>query len=134
MATRGLFSKASEITPRDDLKGHIGLKAYDLVNPGPNGSIQLKVILDEIVPGGKIESHYHRMTPVQDHAYYVISGEILATIGSRTEKVGPDTLLYFPSDEVHEIVNVGQSVAKVLLIGTSRSDGSGPGAVYTRQK
>jgi mannose-6-phosphate isomerase-like protein (cupin superfamily) len=133
MPSKGLISRASEITPRNDLKGHLGLKAYSLVEAGKDGSIQLKVILDEIEPGGRIDAHYHKVTPVQDHAYYIISGDILATIGDRIEKVGPDTLLYFPTDVVHEIENIGNKVAKVLLIGTVIPDGKGPNSIFTRR-
>ncbi|MBI2909787.1 MAG: cupin domain-containing protein [Chloroflexi bacterium] len=54
------------------------------------------------------------------HAYYVISGQIAASIGDDEEQiVGDDTVIYCSSDVVHSIKNVGKTNSKVLRIGAS---------------
>jgi len=75
--------------------------------------------LDIFPPGGGIKAHSHMFdagTPVFDHAYYVISGKILATVGDTERTVGCDSLIYCPSNVRHAILNVGKTKAKVLRI------------------
>ena len=133
MAVTGLISRAGEKKPITDLKGHDGLKAYELIRPAENGSMYLRVVLDEIEPGGKIDPHYHELNPACDHAYYVISGEIMASIGDRTETVGPDTLIYCLTNVVHSIKNVGHGPAKLLRIGAAATGETGGKSVFLKR-
>ncbi len=119
MASKGMFSKARDKKPIDDLPGHTKLIAYELIRPAEDGSMHLLVMLDDIEPGGGIAPHYHDLHPSCDHAYYVISGEILASIGDKEEVVGPDTLIYSTTDVVHSLKNVGKTKAKLLRIGAA---------------
>ena len=118
MALKSLISRASDKASLA-LHGHSGMKVNELIHPGPDGSLHLHLLLDEVEPGGKIDAHYHELTPAYDHGYYVISGEILAHIGDKTEIVGADTLIYCASDVVHSIENVGKMPAKLLRIGAA---------------
>jgi quercetin dioxygenase-like cupin family protein len=75
--------------------------------------------LDIFPPGGGIKEHRHIYgpdAPIFDHAYYVISGKIKATVGDVTRTVGHDSLIYCPSNIKHSILNVGKTTAKVLRI------------------
>ena len=126
MAARALIIKATPESLLSNLKGHAGMNAYALIRPGKNGSLYLRLTLDEVKPSGKIEPHYHDLKPVCDHGYYVISGEILARVGDKTEVVGPDTLIYCQSDVIHSIENVGKSPAKLLRLGAA-ADGNSSG-------
>ena len=130
MAIEKLISKATPTSLLTNLKGHPGMKAYELIRPGKNGSLYLRLILDEVQPGGKIEPHYHDLKPAFDHCYYVISGEILARVGDNTEVVGPDTLIYCQSDVVHSIENVGKSVAKLLRLSAAADGDSSDKLVF----
>jgi quercetin dioxygenase-like cupin family protein len=59
--------------------------------------------------------------PIFDHAYYVISGRIKATVGDTEKTIGADSLIYCPSNVKHSILNVGKTTARVLRI--TGSDG-----------
>jgi quercetin dioxygenase-like cupin family protein len=75
--------------------------------------------LDMFPPGGGINEHSHVFSaeaPIFDHAYYVISGRIQATVGDVTRTIGADSLIYCPSNIKHAILNVGKTTAKVLRI------------------
>ena len=133
MAISGLISKASEKKPVTDLKGHEGLKAYELIRPAENGSMHLRLVLDEVEPGGRIDPHYHDLEPACDHGYYVITGKIQASIGDHTEIVGPDTLIYCLTNVVHSIKNVGQSPAKLLRIGAAANGETGGKSVFIKE-
>ncbi|MFC1899536.1 cupin domain-containing protein [Chloroflexota bacterium] len=132
MAARELISKATPESLLTDLKGHAGMNAYELICPGNNGSLYLKLILDEIVPGGKIEPHYHDLEPACDHGYYIISGKILACVGNKTEIVGPDTLIYCQSDVIHSIENVGKNTAKLLRLGAAADGNSSGKSIFVK--
>ena len=133
VAINGLISKAKDKEAMSDLKGHSELIAYELICPGEEGSMHLRVVLDEIEPGGRIEPHFHELTPVCDHAYYVISGEIMASLAGREKKVGPDTLIYCTTDIVHSIRNIGKSSAKLLRIGAAASGETGGKSIFVKQ-
>ena len=121
VASKGLISKAKDKEAITDMKGHSGLIAYELIRPGENGSMHLRMVLDEFEPGGGIEPHFHELTPVCDHAYYVISGDIMVSLAGREERVGSDTLIYCPTNVIHSIRNIGESSAKLLRIGAAAS-------------
>jgi quercetin dioxygenase-like cupin family protein len=75
--------------------------------------------LDVFPPGGGIKAHCHVYgpdAPIFDHAYYVISGKIKATVGDVERTVGHDSLIYCPSNIKHSILNVGKTTAKILRI------------------
>jgi quercetin dioxygenase-like cupin family protein len=86
---------------------------------GKELSRHLMIGLDKFPPGGGINEHTHVYSaeaPIFDHAYYVISGRIEATIGDVKKAVGADSLIYCPSNVKHAILNVGKTTAKVLRI------------------
>lgn len=132
MAAKGLFSKASDKKPLD-LVGHAGMTALELIRPGDAGSLYLRLVLDEVEPGGKIDPHYHILEPPADHGYYVISGQIKARIGDREEVVGPDTLIYCQTDVIHSIENVGGTPARLLRLGAAASGDSSGKSVFLKQ-
>lgn len=131
MTGRALISKAEDKEPITDMKGHYGIKAWDIIRPGENGSMCLLMLLDEFETGGGIEPHFHEIAPC-DHAYYVISGEILATVGDKEEIVGPDTLIYCTTDVIHSLKNVGQTPAKLLRIGAAADGVSSGKSVFIK--
>ena len=104
---------------------------------GKEHSKYLMLGMDKLQPGGGIDEHYHICdveTPVFDHAYYVISGRIRATVGDIERTVGADSLIYCPSNVKHSITNIGKTPAKILRIkGSIEGDKTGE-AVYTKKK
>ncbi|MBI2908481.1 MAG: cupin domain-containing protein [Chloroflexi bacterium] len=131
MQSKGYIRSASEVEARKGITGHPNVTAYRLVHPGEDGVSYLLLTLDDIEPGGGIDAHYHADVDTFDHAYYVISGEIAAKVGDQEEKiVGEDTVIYFPSNVVHRIKNVGTTNAKVLRLGAAASGESHGKLVY----
>ena len=104
---------------------------------GQEHSRFIMIGMDKLQPGGGIAEHYHICSaenPVFDHAYYVISGRIRATVGDIEKTVGADSLIYCPSNLKHAILNVGKGTAKVLRIkGSGIGDKNGT-PVYTDGK
>jgi len=133
VAVKGLISKAKNNKVITSLPGHTGMKAWELIRPGEDGSLHLVMLLDEFEPGGGIELHYHDLIPVCDHAYYVISGEILAVIDDKEEIVGPDTLIYCLTDRLHSLKNVGRGKAKLLRIGAAATGEASGKSVFVKK-
>ena len=134
VAINGLIKSKTDIKEAiTDLEGHSKLTAYELLRPGENGSMHLRVVLDEVEPGGGIAPHFHELVPVCDHAYYVISGDIMVSLAGREERVGPDTLIYCPTNVIHSIRNIGESSAKLLRIGAAASGETGGRSVFVKQ-
>jgi quercetin dioxygenase-like cupin family protein len=93
------------------------MKTHRMV--GKELATNLMLGLDMFPPGGGINAHSHVFSaeaPIFDHAYYVISGRIQATVGDEIRTVGADSLIYCPSNVKHAILNVGKTTAKVLRI------------------
>jgi quercetin dioxygenase-like cupin family protein len=133
-AKKGLIIKAKEKPLITEIPGHSKIKAWEIIRPGENGSIHLRMLLNEFEPGGGIELHTHELVPVADHAYYVISGKIKAVIGDKEEIVGPDTLLYCLTDTLHSIENVGDGPAKLLRIGAAATGDSSGKSIFVKDK
>jgi quercetin dioxygenase-like cupin family protein len=114
-------------------KGHPGLKGYHYMK---EPAIYVSLGLDMIQTGGGIQEHYHECNvemPVFDHIYYVISGQIRATVGDIEKTVGADSFIYCPSNVRHSILNVGQDAAKVLRITGSGKGQKMGDAVYSKK-
>ena len=91
---------------------------------GKQTSKHLWINLYEFQPGGAVDEHYREYNntdmPIFDEALYVISGRIRAKVGDIEKVVGPDTLIYFPSNAIVSFTNVGKGEkAKYLKIGAS---------------
>jgi mannose-6-phosphate isomerase-like protein (cupin superfamily) len=82
-------------------------------------SIHLKISLEILQPLGCLEEHYREPTanePLFDVVCYVLSGRVRAKVGDIEKTVGPDTLIYCPSNVKCSIANVGKGQAKYLAI------------------
>ncbi len=127
----GRIIRLGELPPRRGLPGHPGVAAYSFVRPGQDCR-WLLVTLDVVEEGGGIEPHYHEGRDF-DHAYYVISGELLVTIGDEEYRVGPDSLIIFPSGVVHGFRAVSPGGARVLRLGASPTGEATGGSVFVRR-
>ena len=90
---------------------------------GKEPSMHLWINAYKMQPGGAVDPHYREYNntdmPIFDEALYVISGRIRAKVGDIEKIVGPDTLIYFPSNAIVSLANVGKKAAKFLKIGAS---------------
>jgi quercetin dioxygenase-like cupin family protein len=130
----GDIEKARRIVHGAKDVGHTNMSGYGFLRTdnevaghglvGKEPSQNLMIGLDKLKPGGGITAHYHEYgdkMPIFDHAYYVISGRIKATVGDTEKTIGADSLIYCPSNVKHSILNVGKTTARVLRI--TGSDG-----------
>jgi quercetin dioxygenase-like cupin family protein len=124
----GSIVRLSDLQGRDDLEGHPGVVAYNFARPGANCR-WLLVTLDVIEENGGIEPHYHAGVDF-DHAYYVIEGEVIATVGDKQQRVGPDSLMTFPCATVHGFKVVSPGGAKILRLGASDTGVASGGNTY----
>ena len=132
-----IFTKKDLEQAGEDVDGH---RYSFLDNQGSKGTERSKYIMlgmDKLEPGGGIVEHYHvnnAEMPIFDHAYYVISGRIRATMGDFERIVGADSLIYCPSNVRHSITNVGKGTAKILRIkGSGEGEKTGT-VVYTKEQ
>jgi quercetin dioxygenase-like cupin family protein len=122
--------RKSDIAARSDVAGHGKMSIYRFARPGTN-SRWLHVTLNEIEEGGGIEPHYHEGVEF-DHAYYVLEGEVIARVGDHEERIGPDSLMLFPCQEVHGFRVVSPGGAKILRLGASADGVASGGNVYLK--
>jgi len=127
----GRIIRLGELSPRTGLAGHPGVTAYSFVRPG-QGCRWLLVTLDVVEEGGGIEPHYHKGRDF-DHAYYVVSGELVVTIGDEEYRIGPDSLIIFPSQVVHGFRAVSPGGARVLRLGASAVGEATGGSVFVQR-
>ena len=91
---------------------------------GQEPSMHLWINAYKMKPGCAVDEHYREYNntdmPIFDEVLYVISGRIRAKVGDIEKVVGPDTLIYFPSNAIVSFTNVGKGEkAKYLKIGAS---------------
>ena len=121
--------RLSDIEPHTDLEGHPGLQAYRFLRPPSEWSRWLLVTLDIVEEGGGIDPHVHEGITA-DHAYYVIEGEVEATIGEKRFDVGPDSLMVFPCDMMHGFTVTSPGGARVLRLGAAADGRASGGSVF----
>jgi quercetin dioxygenase-like cupin family protein len=121
--------RLSDVQARTGLQGHPGLVAHRFVRPPDPLSRWLLVTLDVVEHGGGIDPHYHEGL-VADHAYYMIEGTAVATMGEREYEVGPDSLIVFPCQVVHGLRVTSPSGARFLRRGASPDGRSSGNSVF----
>ncbi len=130
VVSNGLVRNPGDLEARTGVEGHHKFTIYPLLQNNESGSLHLGVNYNEIEPGGSAEPHYHAECDVFDHVHYVLSGDLLVSIGGKEQRVGADTLIYCRSDEVHSIKNIGTDTARVLLISGMNVGGTGGKLVF----
>lgn len=130
---RGAVIALSDAEVHTGLEGHPGLTAHRFVRPPSELSRWLLVTLDVVEQGGGIDPHYHEGI-VADHAYYLIEGTAIATIGEDEFEVGPDSLIVFPCQTVHGLKVTSPGGARFLRLGAAADGPASGNSVYTDTK
>jgi|SRR6478672_10560700 len=128
---QGQIITKESVQARTDVAGHPGITVYPMARPGTNCR-WLLVALDVIEEGGGIDPHYHAGVDF-DHAYYVMSGEVMARIGDEEFRVGPDSLMLFPCGTVHGFKVISKGGARVLRLGASDTGVASGGNTYLKE-
>ena len=125
-------------------QGNPNMQVYALLRPvgvdnraGKEPSISQWLALEKLQSGGYLDEHLNEFgvsMPVFDIALYVISGRLRVTLGDIEKTVGPDTLIYIPSNVKRSITNIGKGTAKYLAMKVVASgEGEKMGeVVYTK--
>ena len=115
-ASSGILRKVGDLGVRTDIPGHPNCNIHPLLNLEDTGSFRLSVNLNRIDPGGRVEPHYHENCLTFTHTQYVISGDLIASVAGKEVRVGPGSVIYSHSDEVHGIKNVGNDIAEIVQV------------------
>jgi mannose-6-phosphate isomerase-like protein (cupin superfamily) len=85
--------------------------------------------------GGGFDENYREFsakTPIFDLVFYVLSGRMRVTLGNTEKVIGPDTLVYCPSNVKHSMSVIGKGPARMIMIyGTGEGEKMGV-PVYTK--
>ena len=139
-----LHEKGQIQTIKNKGKGNPDLQVYPLLRPasvayraGKERSKNQWVTLEKLQPGGSLDKHYNEYgpgMPVFDIALFVISGRVRVNLGEIERTVGPDTLIYIPSNVKRSVTNVGKGMAKYLAmkVVTSRKGEKMGDTVYSK--
>ena len=144
---KGFIIPISEVAPHEHGVGHNPhhVQVYRFVRSstealnggGKEPSKHITLFLLRFETGGGFDENYRENNaemPIFDMVYYVISGRVRFTLGEIEKTVGADTVIYCPSNVKHSMINVGKSLAKLIMVSGS-GEGEKMGApVYTKKK
>ncbi len=88
----------------------LGIPVHVLAT-GTDTAGEFDAIAVDFPPGIPFPAHRHHNS---DEAFYVISGEMTATIGAITKVVGPGTFGHAPKGVVHGFSNQGAEPARIV--------------------
>ena len=138
-----LDKKGQIKTIKNKSNGNPNLEVFPLLRPacvvykaGKEPSKNQWLTLEKMQPGGSLDEHYNEYgpgIPIYDIALYIISGRVRVNLGDIEQTVGPDTLIYMPSNVKRSVTNIGKSVAKYLamkVVSSRKGDKMGD-TVYT---
>jgi quercetin dioxygenase-like cupin family protein len=70
----------------------------------PENGTESSILVEQTFPkGGSTTLHLHEQG---DELFYVISGNGTATLGDKTEKIGPGDVIFVPRNAVHKVENL----------------------------
>jgi mannose-6-phosphate isomerase-like protein (cupin superfamily) len=103
---------------------------------GPESSMHSWVTYFKLPPGGSIDVHSHEYNnddkPIFDIVFFVICGKLQVTLGDIETIIGPETLIYCPSNVKIGFVNLGRRIAKFIKDGASNEGKIQGGPVYSK--
>jgi mannose-6-phosphate isomerase-like protein (cupin superfamily) len=77
-----------------------------------NSSIRKQSLAEaRLEPGKSTTPHFH---PITEEIYYILEGQGLMQIGSKTRVVGPQDAIAIPPGQRHQITNVGDTLLRFL--------------------
>jgi transcriptional regulator with XRE-family HTH domain len=93
-----------------------GIENELLIPLGADSQLQASVV--RIEPGGRSDGlHQHQ----GDEAGYVIKGQVILTVGSKTYHLGPGDAFYYSSEQPHGIANSSTEGAEIFWCNTPPS-------------
>ncbi|TPN61714.1 cupin domain-containing protein [Mesorhizobium sp. B1-1-1] len=106
------MSAAAVIRMPDETKG-VMLRGQPMVFLVTGGDTRHTSMFDWTIPAGFATGlHVHR---VQEETFYVLDGECVWHVGAQVIRATPGTFLFIPPGVQHNITNVGERPARVLM-------------------
>ncbi|TPL11771.1 cupin domain-containing protein [Mesorhizobium sp. B2-4-10] len=106
------MSAAPVIRMPDENKG-VMLRGQPMVFLVTGGDTRHTSMFDWTIPAGFATGlHVHR---VQEETFYVLEGECVWHVGAQVIRATPGTFLFIPPGVQHNITNVGEKPARVLM-------------------
>ncbi|MBZ9873679.1 cupin domain-containing protein [Mesorhizobium sp. BR1-1-9] len=106
------MSAAPVIRMPDENKG-VMLRGQPMVFLVTGGDTRHTSMFDWTIPAGFATGlHVHR---VQEETFYVLDGECVWHVGAQVIRATPGTFLFIPPGVQHNITNVGEKPARVLM-------------------
>lgn len=104
---------AAPVIRMPDQKHGVALRGQPLVFLVTGADTKHTSMFDWTVPAGFATGlHVHR---VQEETFYVLDGECVWHVGGNTIHATPGTFLFIPPGVPHNITNVGERPARVLM-------------------
>lgn len=85
---------------------------WTLITPKTQGNKAFELMLTTIQPGGGAEVVTHKT----EHAYYVISGRMKATVEGKDFDLGPGGCLYMDKEAAHGLQVVGNEPVSFIVV------------------
>ena len=93
-----------------------------LVTPSESGSKNLWVGSSSIDPGFASNPHAHE---TQEEVFYCVSGRGRIRVGEEEMPLEPGVTVYVPPEHVHQLINDGDEVLKVVAVVSPPFDRKG---------
>jgi mannose-6-phosphate isomerase-like protein (cupin superfamily) len=91
---------------------HTKALCWTFVSPNMQGNRAFELMLTTVEPGGGAEI----VTHATEHAYYVISGRMRATVEGQQYDLGPGSCLYMDKEAEHGLQVVGDEPVSFIVI------------------
>lgn len=91
---------------------HTKTKMWTFITPKMQDNRAFEMMLTTIEPGGTAEI----VTHATEHAYYVISGHMQATVEGQAFDLGPESCLFMDKEAAHGLKVVGDEPVTFLVI------------------
>ena len=91
---------------------HTQAKMWTFITPKMQDNRAFELMVTTIEPGGGAEI----VTHATEHAYYVISGRMQATVEGKPYDLGPGSCLYMDKEAAHGVKVVGDEPVTFVVI------------------
>jgi quercetin dioxygenase-like cupin family protein len=97
-----------------EIPGHFQMCSKRLLNPELSGTKNFSVSYSIYLPGGGVSPHKHPY----EQAFYCIIGEVDAKTPTAQCKLKKGSIVYFPPNEEHSLLNTSSESAILLVISS----------------
>jgi mannose-6-phosphate isomerase-like protein (cupin superfamily) len=108
---RGIQINKADL-PSTEPPKHTKAKMWTFITPKMQDNKAFELMLTTIEPGGGAEI----VTHATEHAYYIVSGRMQATVEGQQFDLGPGSCLYMDKEAAHGLKVVGDEPVSFIVI------------------